>query len=250
MKLYGIMLSLSLSLSRASRQKKSRNFLLNSPSASWGRPHIAFVLLLLLYFIYFPLTCAFLCYVVDSPNEGVCAIKIKYIWCSTPERYQLNFQRLLAWIILLFIVFFSSPFNSSSWAFSRLLYLIEAHIFHLYSSENFSRYLHYPELFLRLLLVSRKKEQLLRNFRLGKQTALLLEMISFFGEKTNWKCVPFRTIMTWRITKISYFAIVIQFFCRSGFFPSFVVTSPQRASPIPILIKISIVPSVLLQYPA
>lgn len=64
--------------------------------------YILFILLLVLFSSAAPP------YYVYSPNEGECAIKIKSIWCPTPERYQLNFQRLLAWIILLFIVFFSS----------------------------------------------------------------------------------------------------------------------------------------------
>lgn len=46
----------------------------------------------------------------------------------TPEQYQLYFQRLFAWIIPLFIVF--SPRLVLA-KLPRLLYLIEAHIFHL-----------------------------------------------------------------------------------------------------------------------
>lgn len=63
-------------------------------------------------------------------------------------------------LVYSFLLLSPNPFDSSLFFtsfLSRLLYLIEAHIFHLYSGENFSRYLHYPLPFPTRILDERRK---------------------------------------------------------------------------------------------
>lgn len=88
--------------------------------------NIAFVLLLLLYFIYFSPSYTSLVF-FQSPKRGNMCNKNKVHMVLTRERYQLNFQRLFAWIILLFIVLPPSVVLLLLLAF----HLIEAHTFHI-----------------------------------------------------------------------------------------------------------------------
>lgn len=138
--------------------------------------NIAFVLLLLLFFIYFSLMLLpLLCFTLRlfTKWRKMCN-KNKIHMVLTPKRYQLHFQRLFGWIILLFIVFLSSPFNSSCGALSRLLYLIEAHIFHLAIQVKTSRGIS--------IICSRNEWQKNRFFDREKLFSTL------FGRNTNWNC--------------------------------------------------------------
>lgn len=229
-------------------------------SLTTARPHththsrnIAFVLLLLLDFIYSPLTCAFLLHCSSvlrlftkwrrmcNKNKTHMALHSRTISTQLSTSARLNNSLVYSFLLLSPNPFDSSLFFTSF--LSRLLYLIEAHIFHLYSGENFSRYLHYPLPFPSPCL-RREKKNCRRNSVSRNRRWVAARDDFYFGEaNANWKCFPFcRTIMTWRITRNFLFRNRHPISCCSGFRlrRPFRYTSSQYASLIPILVKMSI----------